>query len=191
MVSRSVWQKGAFTAGAALAASALAVTSVSATADVQGAGSQSGWQGSRATGAGPAAPAGLRPVAYRGYVFDIPRTWPVISLADHRATCVRFDRVFWKGADGRLWHTSGLRGHPWKAPAALSVGALGTGWHAPSTVPVGKVGGHVFAAGQRNGVVDVFWRGVRDPHLWHARYRPGGAWSGPDNLGGKPARGGK
>lgn len=124
-------------------------------------------------------------------------------------------QVFWGGVSGTsIWHAAYTRAGGWSRPSRIGYGSesylvatapdtesafwtgsdhklrhamsqQGTGWHAPSTVPVGKVGGHVFAAGQRNGVVDVFWRGVRDPHLWHARYRPGGAWSGPDNLGGK------
>jgi hypothetical protein len=35
---------------------------------------------------------GLRQVSYRGYEFRAPASWPVIRLATHPATCVRFDR---------------------------------------------------------------------------------------------------
>jgi hypothetical protein len=42
--------------------------------------------------AAAAADPGFRPVTYRGYSFQIPRSWRVINLAHHRRTCVRFDR---------------------------------------------------------------------------------------------------
>jgi hypothetical protein len=48
---------------------------------------------------------------------------------------------------------------------------------------MGVLGTGPFAAGQRSGVVDVFWKGSADPHLWHARYC-GGSWAGPGDLGG-------
>ena len=35
---------------------------------------------------------GFKRVLYRGYAFQVPRSWPVIDLAKRRATCVRFDR---------------------------------------------------------------------------------------------------
>ena len=38
--------------------------------------------------AGPA----LRPVAFAGYTFQVPRSWPVVNLARHPRACVRFDR---------------------------------------------------------------------------------------------------
>lgn len=44
-----------------------------------------------ARGPGPA-PAGTRPVSYRGYTFRVPADWPVVRLAAHQRTCVRFDR---------------------------------------------------------------------------------------------------
>ena len=37
-------------------------------------------------------PAGTRPVSYRGYTFRVPDGWPVVDLAAHPGTCVRFDR---------------------------------------------------------------------------------------------------
>jgi Rv2525c-like, glycoside hydrolase-like domain len=46
----------------------------------------------RAAGAGAAAGASLKRVLYRGYAFEVPRSWPVIDLAGRKRTCVRFDR---------------------------------------------------------------------------------------------------
>ena len=45
-------------------------------------------------GAAAAATAGhgFQLVTYRGYSFQVPRSWRVINLAQHRPTCVRFDR---------------------------------------------------------------------------------------------------
>jgi len=40
---------------------------------------------------GPGSP-GTRPVSYRGYTFRVPAHWPVVDLAAHPGTCVRFDR---------------------------------------------------------------------------------------------------
>jgi hypothetical protein len=37
---------------------------------------------------------------------------------------------------------------------------------------------------QPNGVIDVFWHGSADDHLWHGQYTPGQGWSGPQRLGG-------
>ena len=35
------------------------------------------------------------------------------------------------------------------------------------------------AVAQPNGVVDVFWKGAYDDHLWHAQYSPDRGWRGP------------
>jgi hypothetical protein len=44
---------------------------------------------------------GMKQVSYRGYTFDVPDTWPVISLAQQPSTCVRFDRhVIYLGTPG-------------------------------------------------------------------------------------------
>ena len=44
-------------------------------------------------------------VMYRGYTFTIPRTWQVVRLAAHPASCVRFDRhVLYLGTPGRSQH---------------------------------------------------------------------------------------
>jgi hypothetical protein len=46
-----------------------------------------------------AAGSGSQLVAYRGYSFQVPRSWQVIKLAHHRRTCVRFNRhVVYLGA---------------------------------------------------------------------------------------------
>jgi hypothetical protein len=47
---------------------------------------------------------------------------------------------------------------------------------------MGPLGGAPFAAGQADGMIDVFWRGPAVPDLWHARYS--GSWAGPVDLGG-------
>ena len=47
---------------------------------------------------------------------------------------------------------------------------------------MGTLGGGPFAAGQSNGMIDVFWHGSADSNLWHARYS--GSWAGPEGLGG-------
>ncbi len=44
------------------------------------------------TTAAAATDPGFRSVMYRGYSFQSPVSWRVISLAHHRRTCVRFDR---------------------------------------------------------------------------------------------------
>jgi hypothetical protein len=78
--------------------------------------------------------------------------------------------AFWKGRGAQLWR-------------AASQG--GASWDAATPLPLGTIGGGVFAAGQPNGVVDVFWRGAADHHLWHSRYYPrGSSWTRPHDLGG-------
>jgi hypothetical protein len=48
-----------------------------------------------------AAPA-LTPMAFGGYTFELPRSWPVIKLSAHRHRCVRFDRqAVYLGRPGR------------------------------------------------------------------------------------------
>ena len=51
--------------------------------------------------AGARAGPGTKQVSYQGYTFDVPRTWPVISLAQQPNTCVQFDRqVVYLGTPG-------------------------------------------------------------------------------------------
>jgi hypothetical protein len=78
--------------------------------------------------------------------------------------------AFWKGRGAKLWRAASQGGASWDAAAPL---------------PLGTIGGGVFAAGQPNGVVDVFWRGAADHNLWHSRYYPrGSSWTRPHDLGG-------
>lgn len=80
--------------------------------------------------------------------------------------------AFWKGAHGDLWYASNDKGAGWR--------------HAVRLATMGSPGKPLFASGERNGRVDVFWRGSADPHLWHARYHAlASAWTGPGDLGGK------
>jgi hypothetical protein len=84
------------------------------------------------------------------------------------------ESAFWKGRGAKLWRTTSAGG--------------GGGWNPAAPLPLGKIGGGVFVAGQKNGVVDVFWRGPADHHLWHARYYPRrGRWTHPHDLGGASA----
>jgi hypothetical protein len=44
----------------------------------------------------------VKQVAFLGYKFQVPRSWPVIDLATHQRTCVRFDRTaLYLGTPGR------------------------------------------------------------------------------------------
>ena len=78
--------------------------------------------------------------------------------------------VFAKGADGRLWE---------------AVSQPGKGWSALRPLPMGQLGSRPAAVAQADGVIDVFWRGSADQHLWHARYTPGSGWGKPHDLGGR------
>jgi Domain of unknown function (DUF1906) len=83
------------------------------------------------------------------------------------------ERAFWRGSDGRLWQ-------------AVSRGDAE--WHGTGPASVGHVGGGLFAVGQGNGVIDVFWRGSASHHLWHARYYPhSSTWTEARDLGGNVA----
>jgi hypothetical protein len=57
------------------------------------------WPGSAA------AATAVKAVSYRGYQFDVPASWPVLSLARHRDTCVRFDlHAVYLGTPGSNQH---------------------------------------------------------------------------------------
>jgi hypothetical protein len=60
------------------------------------------------------------------------------------ATAPDSGSAFWVGRDHRLWHAASSRS---------------TGWGRAGPLPVGKASGGVFAVGQPNGLIDVFWRG--------------------------------
>lgn len=83
--------------------------------------------------------------------------------------------VFYKGPGGRLWVDSYRPdGHLIRRQDLAMMGVIGS---APRAV------------GQSDGVVDVFWRGSADDHLWHGQYTPGSGWDGPQKLGGDLASG--
>jgi Domain of unknown function (DUF1906) len=47
-------------------------------------------------------PDDLKQVSYLGYRFTVPRSWPVINVAAHKQTCVRFDQhAVYLGGPGR------------------------------------------------------------------------------------------
>jgi hypothetical protein len=85
------------------------------------------------------------------------------------ASAASTESAFWKGSGGRLWRAVSRGGASWSAAVAL---------------PLGQVGGEVFAAGQGNGVLDLFWTGSGDGSLWHSRFYPHHSWTRPRNLGG-------
>lgn len=78
--------------------------------------------------------------------------------------------VFATGTDGRLWE---------------AVTQPGKGWSALRPLNMGRLGSRPAAVAQANGVIDVFWRGSSDHHLWQAQYTPGYGWGKPHNLGGR------
>lgn len=49
---------------------------------------------------------------------------------------------------------------------------------------MGVLGSGPRAVAQQDGVIDVFWHGSADDHLWHAEFLPGSGWYGPQGLGG-------
>ena len=88
------------------------------------------------------------------------------------ASSARTETAFWKGRGAKLWRAATQGGASWDAATAL---------------PLGSVGSGVFAAGQSDGVVDVFWRGAAGHGLWHSRYYPHRSlWTHARDLGGSP-----
>ena len=78
--------------------------------------------------------------------------------------------VFWRGQGGALWRAN-------RRPAV--------GWGSAAPLPLGGVGRDLFAGGQTSGILDVFWRGPLDGHLWHGRFNPRtSSWTRPNSLGG-------
>jgi Domain of unknown function (DUF1906) len=49
---------------------------------------------------------------------------------------------------------------------------------------MGILGSSPRAISSAGGVIDVFWRGSVDDHLWHGQFTPGSGWNGPQGLGG-------
>ena len=125
--------------------------------------------------------------------------------------------VFYRGSGNHLWEESRAAGGSWSRkdlggrlssePSVVQVGKSGlavlyrngTGeltvkrrsrgrWLAPQVLPMmGIIGGAPRAVAQTNGVIDVFWSGNYDKHLWHGEFNPGRGWSGPQRLQGSLA----
>jgi Domain of unknown function (DUF1906) len=136
---------------------------------------------------------------------------PAVTLPDGSVD------VFYRGSDGHLWRDSFTHRFGWRrtdmggrlrsAPTAVSVGrrdidvfyqGIGgylwqvrrafNGWKQPRQLgAMGVLGTAPLAVTQPNGVIDVFWKGSADPHLWHGQYSPGAGWTGPQRLGGSLA----
>ena len=83
--------------------------------------------------------------------------------------------VFYKGQGGYLWTASYLPDGTLVSRRRLAA--------------MGVLGSQPRAIAQPGGVIDVFWRGSADDHLWHAQYTPGSGWNGPQGLGGDLASG--
>jgi hypothetical protein len=122
--------------------------------------------------------------------------------------------VFYEGPGHHLWEESRTAAGTWSradlggdltsAPTVVQVGPSGLAvlyrggageltvvrraggrWQAPQALPsMGVIGGAPRAVAQPNGVIDVFWSGAFDRHLWHGQFNPGEGWSGPQPLQG-------
>jgi Domain of unknown function (DUF1906) len=125
--------------------------------------------------------------------------------------------VFYRGGDSRLWEELQAGSGRWErinlggdlssSPSVVQAGDSGLTvlyrsargeltvvrqvagrWRAPQRLAsMGTIGSAPRAVAQDNGVIDVFWSGYFDKHLWHAVYNPGGGWSGPQRLNGSMA----
>lgn len=119
----------------------------------------------------------------------------------------RFHGVLWlkrhtpKGGWARPRLT---RLRPASAPSAVSLGSQAEVFYADSSghlqavtfsatgkriglralTKMGVIGSEPRAVAQLDGVIDVFWHGSADDHLWHAEFLPGSGWFGPQRLGG-------
>ncbi|HXW47787.1 MAG TPA: glycoside hydrolase domain-containing protein [Streptosporangiaceae bacterium] len=136
---------------------------------------------------------------------------PAASLADSSRS------FFYEGTDHQLWEDTRAASGTWSRtdlggqlsspPSVVQVGRSGLAvlyrskageltvvrrsgsrWQAAEALPMmGIIGGAPRAVAQTNGVIDVFWSGHYDKHLWHGEYNPGQGWSGPQRLGGSLA----
>jgi hypothetical protein len=125
--------------------------------------------------------------------------------------------VFYAGTDHRLWEEVRSRSGRWSrtdlggylssGPSVVQIGRSGLAvfyrsrsdrltivrradghWQAPRQLyMMGVIGGAPQAIAQANGVIDVFWSGHFDRHLWHGEFSPGSGWSGPQRLYGSLA----
>jgi hypothetical protein len=127
--------------------------------------------------------------------------------------------LFYEGTDHRLWEESRSRRGTWtrsdlggylsSAPSVVQLGSAnlavfyrsrsghltavrrvaGRWGRARRLAMMGTIGGAPEAVAQTNGVIDVFWSGRHDRHLWHGEFNPGHGWSGPQQLRGSLASG--
>jgi hypothetical protein len=125
--------------------------------------------------------------------------------------------VFYEGTDHRLWEevraSSGrwsridLGGYLSSGPSVVQIGRSGLAvfyrsrsghltivrrarghWQPARQLYMMRIiGGAPRAVAQANGVIDVFWSGHFDRHLWHGQFSPGRGWSGPQRLYGSLA----
>jgi Domain of unknown function (DUF1906) len=125
--------------------------------------------------------------------------------------------LFYEGADRRLWEETRTPAGSWSrrdiggdlssAPSVVETGRsdlavfyrgrsgqltvmrrIGGRWRLTRELPMmGIIGSPPRAVAQANGVIDVFWSGSGDRHLWHGQYNPGRGWSGPQLLQGSLA----
>ena len=83
--------------------------------------------------------------------------------------------ILYKGPGRLLWEVSRRSGGGWSAPRKIG--------------RMGELGSPPVAVAQPNGVIDVFWKGADDDHLWHGQFSPGKGWKGPQDLRGSLASG--
>jgi len=101
-----------------------------------------------------------RPVRTRARAWSAPSVVWTGSAVD----------VLFKGSKGYLWLEQFRPDGRQRGLRRLSaMGVLGEGPR---------------AVAQPGGVIDVFWRGSADRHLWHGQFSPGSGWNGPQGLGG-------
>jgi len=101
------------------------------------------------------------------------RTSARSSSAPSVAWTGRVVDVFYRGLDGYLWVDARRVGGGLISRRRLTM--------------MGMLGAGPLAVTQAGGVIDVFWRGSADDHLWHAQNTPGTGWQGPQDLGGSLA----
>jgi hypothetical protein len=142
--------------------------------------------GTGQSAAGASQPDGATGVFYRGrgnHLWEDRRTaaglWSKINLGGRLSSAPSVVQVgksglavFYRDRTGRLTVVRRSAGR-WLAPQALAM--------------MGVIGGGPRAVAQTNGVIDVFWSGNYDRHLWHGEFNPGRGWSGPQRLQGSLA----
>jgi glycoside hydrolase-like protein len=122
--------------------------------------------------------------------------------------------AFYEGTDHRLWEETRSRSGRWKrfdlggdlssGPTVVQISRnnlmvlyrsrsdhltvvrrIGGRWQRSRQLYQFRIiGGAPHAVAQANGVIDVFWSGHFDRHLWHGEFSPGTGWTGPQRLGG-------